>query len=103
MGFARDWGFSELYMTNLFAFRATDPAVMRAALSPVGLENDAMICRMKKMVDTVIAAWGNLGGYKERNNEIIRLIPNLQCLGHTKANHPRHPLYVPKVTTPIPL
>jgi len=34
VGFARSWGFGFLLMQNLFAFRATDPRVMKAADDP---------------------------------------------------------------------
>jgi len=30
INFARDWGYGALCMTNLFAFRSTDPSVMKA-------------------------------------------------------------------------
>src|SRR4051794_4930837 len=33
---ARAWGFGALVVTNLFALRATDPRVLRAAAVPVG-------------------------------------------------------------------
>src|SRR5690349_51792 len=40
IGFARDWGYSRLYVVNLFAFRATKPDVLRAAKDPIGVDND---------------------------------------------------------------
>src|SRR3954469_17706712 len=40
---ARSWGYGGLVVTNLFAFRATDPSGLRAAPDPVGPEDDAAI------------------------------------------------------------
>jgi hypothetical protein len=36
MGFAGDWGFDALCVTNLFAFRATDPRAMKAEMAQSG-------------------------------------------------------------------
>ena len=40
---ARALGFGAFRVTNIFAFRATDPKVMRAEADPVGPANDAAI------------------------------------------------------------
>ena len=42
-GYTRDMGCNTFYMLNLFAYRATDPKVMRAAEDPIGPENDYWI------------------------------------------------------------
>ena len=41
---ARTLGFGVFMVTNIFAWRDTDPKKMRAAAEPIGAENDAMIC-----------------------------------------------------------
>lgn len=43
INFAQAWGYRALCMTNLFAYRATKPNVMRAAAEPVGPENDEVL------------------------------------------------------------
>jgi hypothetical protein len=43
---ARDWGFPGMFMLNAFAYRATDPQVMKVAMGPVGAMNDAWIKRI---------------------------------------------------------
>jgi len=43
INYAKRWGYSGLCMTNLFALRATKPAVMKANPGPVGRENDYQI------------------------------------------------------------
>lgn len=40
IGFARSWGCDYLVVVNIFAFRATDPKVMKAEADPVGSDND---------------------------------------------------------------
>ena len=55
--FARDWGFGALCMTNLFAFRATDPNLMKAAPEPIGDANNAALVLTAGQAGLVLAAW----------------------------------------------
>jgi len=104
IGFAKAWGFSALCMTNLFAYRATDPAVMKAEQFPIGGdENDLALRSLSESAGIVIAAWGVHGTHMERDAAVKKLVPNLQCLGTTKEGHPRHPLYLRKDAFPFPL
>jgi hypothetical protein len=59
--FAKDWGYGALCMTNLFAFRATDPAIMKAHPEPVGESNDGTLEELALSTVVVVAAWG-VGG-----------------------------------------
>jgi hypothetical protein len=95
---ARVLGFGAFRVTNIFAFRATDPNVMRAAADPVGPGNDAAIQGSLGWADKVICAWGNhglLGGRGEAVEAMLRQsgLP-LFHLGLTGQGQPRHPLYV---------
>lgn len=111
IGFARGRGFGGIQALNLFAFRATDPRQMKAALDPVGPDNDAhIIAALTGAAATsspVIAAWGVHGAYNGRDDEVHKLSRdcgvNLMCLGSTKGNHPRHPLYVAAVQEFVPM
>lgn len=103
---ARALGFGAFRVTNIFAFRATDPKVMRAAADPVGPENDAAILRSLDWADQVICAWGNHGLHLDRGAGVTRLlhaagVPLLH-LGLTGQNQPRHPLYVSYAQKPGP-
>jgi len=102
IGFARDWGYDGLVMLNLFAFRATDPAVMMAAADPVGPENDATIMEYVDSTAVIVAAWGAHGDYRKRGASVRAMIPDLRCLKLTKNGHPGHPLYLPKTLLPQP-
>lgn len=96
IGFAKAWGFSGLHMLNLFAFRATNPKVMKAAAEPIGPENDEHIKGITKECLAVIAAWGTHGVYCGRGDQIRKLLPELHYLRLTKGGFPEHPLYLPK-------
>ena len=38
IGYSRRWGYGGLCMTNIFAYRSTDPARMKAHSAPIGGE-----------------------------------------------------------------
>jgi outer membrane protein OmpA-like peptidoglycan-associated protein len=59
--YAERWGFGSLPITNIFAWRATDPQEMKAARDPVGRGNDAAILRAAREAAVVVCAWGNAG------------------------------------------
>ncbi len=98
IAFAKFWGYGALSMTNLFAFRATDPAKLRTCRDPIGPKNDEHLLAVATHANAIIAAWGTRGGLLNRDEKVIRLIGNLQCFGVTRDGHPKHPLYLPKTT-----
>ena len=46
INFAKSWGFAGVCMTNIFAYRATQPADMMAAADPVAPENDMWLKKL---------------------------------------------------------
>lgn len=95
---ARALGFGAFRVTNIFAWRDTDPKKMRAARDPVGPENDAAISEGAHWADQVICAWGAHGDHLGRGRHVEALLRAtglpLFHLGLTKAGHPMHPLYI---------
>lgn len=102
IAFARDWGYGGIMMVNLFALRATDPAVLKLHCDPVGPENNSWIMRGYFQAERAIAVWGTKGSYRERDEDVRVLIGELYCLGLTKGGYPKHPLYLPKTTKIVP-
>lgn len=43
INFAKGWGYGEIIMVNLFAFRSTDPSLLIRDENPVGPDNDSYI------------------------------------------------------------
>ncbi len=97
---ARRLGFGAMQIANIFAFRATDPKVMRAAADPVGPENDAVLhdALATARPDLVLCAWGAHGAHLGRGAAVAQMLRlsgvPLWHLGLTAAGHPRHPLYI---------
>ena len=100
IGFAKAWGFGALCMANAFAYRATDPKVMKAAAFPIGGDNDRWLKSCAAEAGVIIAAWGVHGDHMGRDSQLKLLLPRLQHLGLTKHGHPKHPLYLRGNTTP---
>ena len=102
---ARALGFGAFCVTNIFAFRATDPRVMRAEADPIGPGNDAAIQRAALWAKTVICAWGTHGVHRDRGAHVEHLLratgQPLMHLGLTQGGTPRHPLYVGYAQAPI--
>jgi hypothetical protein len=97
---ARRLGFGAFRVVNIFAFRATDPRVMRAERDPVGPGNDAAILDSvtQWQPDRVICAWGAHGAHLGRGQVVADLLRatgvQLWCLGQTAGGEPKHPLYI---------
>lgn len=102
ISFARDWNHGGLVMTNLFAFRATKPTVMKAQTEPVGAENDRWLKEVAAEAGLVIAAWGNHGAFLNRSEHVRAMMPvKLYCFRLTSKEMPEHPLYMPKNIQPV--
>lgn len=95
---ARTLGFGGFRVTNIFAWRDTDPRKMRAATDPIGPHNDATIIDGTKWADRVIAAWGTHGAHLDRGAAVTKVLratgQPLFHLGLSKHGHPKHPLYL---------
>lgn len=101
--FSFAWGYTHFVMTNLFAFRATEPSDMKAAADPVGPENDAVLARVASQCELIIAAWGVHGTFRNRAANVMGGVLRgfeLHHLAETKEGHPKHPLYVAGKTLP---
>lgn len=94
--FAKDWGYGGLLMTNIFAFRATEPEVMKKASEPIGADNDQWLRESAAGAGLILAAWGNHGKHLNRADAVRRLITGMHCFKITKKGQPEHPLYQPK-------
>lgn len=101
--FAQRWGFGGLCMTNLFAYRATMPRVMKEVQHPVGPSNDYFLKEIAAGAGMVLAAWGNHGSHLDRWKDVVAMIgrdKDIHTLRMTKSGHPEHPLYIPGETLP---
>ena len=102
---ARALGFGSFAVANIFAYRATDPKVMRAVVDPVGPENDAVIGQWAAQADRVICAWGTHGLHLGRGAAVEGLLRQaglpLYHLGLSKGGFPKHPLYIGYDTQPV--
>ena len=102
IGYAKRWGYGKLIMANLFAFRSTDPSLLKRVEDPVGPDNDSYIQKCVSESNLVIACWGNHGKLLNRDKVLMDSLPNLVCLKRNKNGTPHHPLYLSKDITPVP-
>lgn len=102
MGFARREGAGGIIVVNLYAYRATNPNVLRTVNDPFGPGNGDALANVAlegpAMGYPIVCAWGAsgslFGGDKAFINQMQQAGAGLVCLGKTKNGHPRHPLYV---------
>ena len=109
IGFAKSWGYGQLLILNIFAYRATKPADMwKAHKSGVdiigGAENwteTLQIYAMEHKCERVIAAWGTHGGARGISVMLNWQHPRLECLALNADRSPKHPLYLKSDLRPI--
>ena len=104
---ARALGFGAFRVTNIFAYRATDPRDMRLQADPVGgPANDAAIREAALWARLTVCAWGTHGAHLGRGAAVEALLRAtgrpLATLGLSKDGHPKHPLYIAYTVEPSP-
>jgi len=97
--FARTWGFGQVTVANLFAYRTPSPSELRRARDPIGPRNDAWLRRLIGDADEVAVAWGNHGSYLARDRTVLAMLERPKCLGVSRRGLPKHPLYIRATTT----
>jgi hypothetical protein len=101
--YSRNWGFSDLVMLNLFAFRATDPRDLKRATDPIGPDNNEHLLAEVGDVDRVIACWGDHGRFLGRDRQVLDLLKvSFECLLRNRTGAPHHPLYLKSRIRPKP-
>ncbi len=105
-------GFGSMMVCNLFALRTRDPKNLLIDPEPIGPKNDKAILNAFKWIrespeePKVICGWGTGGTFLNRATVVKEVLVknhlNAFCLGLTKNNHPKHPLYVSYCTKLIP-
>jgi len=95
MGFAQDWGFNELIMVNLFAYRTPHPAILKQCDDPVGSGNRRALRRAVDGAQRIVVAWGNHGTHLDQASRFagIWAAHSVHCFGLSKNRQPLHPLY----------
>lgn len=99
---AQMWGdFDSICITNLFAYKATDPRKMKAATDPIGFGNNRWLEKIAKDASLIVCAWGLDGSFTGRSAAVKRLLRrfDLHYLRITRGE-PWHPLYLPDNTSP---
>lgn len=105
------WGYGQLEVVNLFAYRATDPDVLYGMSKDmaVGPENDQHIAEACNASRLVICAWGNHGSLFGRATEVLHIIRAQQgalpmvLKINGKSKQPAHPLYLKANVQPVEL
>ncbi len=100
VGFAKRWNFERLVVVNLFAYRATKPAELKAVNhngDPVGYQNQHYVRRALDRAGRVVCAWGSHGGHLGQDRTMLGWLDQswdscLYALGYDTKGNPRHPL-----------
>ena len=103
INYAKRWDYGGMIMSNIFAYRATDPKVMKNAEEPVGPENNQWLLKLAKEANLIVAVWGNHGEFMARGKAVISLFGGIElhCLAINKTGHPKHPLYCNSSLKPV--
>jgi len=103
LGFAQRGDYDGIDVVNLYAYRATKPADLKAAHYPVGPKNDTWITATALATfaggGDVVCAWGQNASGLSRAAEVVSLLRSLDVplftLDRCKDGTPAHPLMLP--------
>lgn len=103
IGFAKRRDFAGIIVTNLFAYRATDPKELRKVSDPIGPKNLAylhdVVSWAAQRGHPVYVGWGRRGGKlaEEASKNLTEMtryqsLIKLRCFGKNADGSPKHPL-----------
>ena len=73
LDFAKQWGYGQLLVGNLFALRSTNPQNLRHHPEPTGgPDNDDALLAMHEEANLTVAAWGVHGAHLRRTKPLTR-------------------------------
>ncbi len=108
-GFARNWGYHQLVVLNLFGRISPSPTALRRCGDPVGQHSDSVLTRWFETWSSSPACdlwlgWGESGSLHCRDQQVLMMLATALALrlqgapplviGTTRSGQPRHPLYV---------
>lgn len=100
---ARRWGFDSICVTNIFAYRSTNPKALYKIDYPIGPMNDRYLMNVADRASLVVCAWGAHGELMDRAQSVVTLLRDLKVKLHylrMGKKQPYHPLYLPYSTQP---
>jgi hypothetical protein len=92
---ARREGFGKMTMLNIYAYRSTDPTVLKKHFNPIGELNDKHIYEECAAASKVVVAWGSHAS-DDRHETLTKMLEGLTlwCFAKNKDGKPKHPLYI---------
>ena len=108
-GFARNWGYHQLVVLNLFGRISASPMALRRCADPVGQHSDSVLTRWfgtwsRSPACDLWLGWGESGCLYRRDQQVLIMLATALALrlqgapplviGTTRSGQPRHPLYV---------
>lgn len=104
---AQKMGFRVMFVCNLFSIRSTDPKGIVPDEGDDYHENFSTIIRAVRRSNMIVCAWGNHGDINTLGHQILGNLRRLEypvfVFGITKANQPKHPLYIGYDVEPKPI
>lgn len=102
-GFAERFGYRAFVVVNRFAYRATDPDVLRSCIRQAGIpstegeDNQTWVSRYVSQSRRTIVGWGNFGYVQPWVTDLLNQHhKKVYHFGLTGRGQPKHPLYLPK-------
>ena len=108
-GFARDWGYHQLVVLNVFGRISPSPRALRRCDDSVGLDTDPVLNSWfqswsRSPTCDLWLGWGEAGSLYRRDDQVLTMLATALALrfqgapplviGTTRSGQPRHPLYV---------
>jgi hypothetical protein len=109
IGYAKRWGFDSLVVTNLFAYRATDPKELLKITKTdlplaIGKESGYYLESEAAAASIIVCAWGdNCDAIPHRALNVIASLReyDLFCIRKTAKGNPAHPVREPYTDEPM--